>query len=135
MKRKLVVWIASAAALAFVALLYVGSHSGYDSRAHVATAIEEAQPLKARVEQFHAKQKALPQGDDVRAARAALSLKRARQVDWDAANGSVVITMDGEPYPGKRFAYVAQIKDDRLEWACRPLDMAPKYLPANCRGL
>jgi hypothetical protein len=134
MRRKLVVWIASAAGVALVALLYVGSHSGYDSRAEVATAIREAEPLMARVQEFHAKNKALPKADDVKAVKAALSLKRARQIEWDAEGRSVVITMDGQRYPGKRFAYVAQVKDDRLEWGCHPLDMAPKYLPAICRG-
>lgn len=135
MRRKLVVWIASALGLAIVAVLYVGANSGYDSRRHVTDAMEEARPLKARIEQFHTKNKSLPQPGDMKAAKTELSLKQAREVDWDAAQRSIVVTMDGQPYPGKKFAYVAEIKDDRLEWACRPLTLEAKYLPANCRGL
>jgi hypothetical protein len=121
------------AVLGIVGFLYVASHSGYDSRAHITEAINEASPLKDRVADFHAKNKSLPQAADVAAAKGALALKRARGIDWDPARRMVVITMEGEPYPGKRFAYVAEPRDDRIEWVCRPLDLEAKFLPAVCR--
>ena len=125
--------VVCAAVLGIGAFLFVATHSGYDSRRHVGEAIEEAAPFKARVAEFHERNKALPQAADAPMLRQDQKLRRARSVEWDAGRRMIVVTMDGQPYPGKRFGWIADEREGRLEWTCRPLDMEAKYLPAACR--
>lgn len=116
------------------ALFYVATYSGYDSRRFVGEAIKEAEPLKARIVEYHHRTRALPQGAEAKALRLDSSgLKRARSVEWDATRAMLVVTMEGKPYPGKRFGWMAEARDGSLEWTCRPIDMESKYLPAACR--
>ena len=123
-----------AAAVGLGALLLVATNSGYDSRRFVGEAITEAEPLKARILEHHQRTKALPQGAEAKALRLdGPALKRARSVEWDATRGMLVVTMEGQPYPGKRFGWIAEAREGHLEWTCRPIDMEPKHLPAACR--
>ena len=113
---------------------YVATHSGYDSRRFVGEAITEAEPLKARIVEHHRRTKALPQGAEAKALRLEGSaLERARAVEWDATRGMLVVTMEGQPYPGKRFGWTAEAHQGRLEWTCRAIDIETKYLPPVCR--
>jgi pilin len=122
---------AIAAAVLLIALLvWKGSCSGYDSRRAVSEAIAEAAPLKARVEQLYASKAALPKAGDpeFRIDKP----KSAQRIEWNPKAG-VIITMEGQPYPGKSFAYEPIVQDGRIEWTCRALDIETKYLPAACR--
>jgi hypothetical protein len=123
----------AAVVLGVGAFLVVAANSGYDSRRHVNEAIAEAAPFRARIVEFYERNKALPRAADAPMLRQDQRLRRARSVEWNADTGMLVIAMDGHRYPGKRFAFVAEIRDGRLEWGCRPIDIESKYLPASCR--
>ena len=127
--------IAVAAAMILVVLLVLkGSCSGYDNRRIVTEAINEAAPVKARVEEFYRKNGALPKGADAAAFRLdATQLRSARRIEWSATGRALVITMDGEPYAGKRFAFEPSERDGHFEWTCFAIEMEAKYLPAACR--
>ena len=135
MKRApLMLVIVAGTVLGLAVLFYVATHSGYDSRRYVSEAIKAAESLKARVVSYHESKKALPKGGEAQAFRAEVAqLDRVRAIEWDASREMVVITMDGTWYPGKRFGFVAEIREGRIEWVCRPIDIEAKHLPAACR--
>jgi hypothetical protein len=133
--RRWISRVAVAAAVVLVVLVILkGSCSGYDTRRVVSEAIGEAAAVKARVEEFYRKNAALPGAADAPAFRIdATQASSARRIEWNATARSVVITMDGEPYAGKRFAFEPVVRDGRLDWTCRSIDIDVKYLPAACR--
>jgi len=129
-------WVLGLTALGIVCLVvYIGFGSGYNSRRHIANAIEDAGRLKADVAAFRLKNNRWP---DAREAAQMPGAKKqyydVRAIGYDAEKKAVVITMDKLPYEGKRFGFFAEDRDGKLEWACRRIDIDTKYLPAGCRN-
>ena len=116
-------------------LIYVALGTGYDSRRHVAEAMQEALPVRDDVMEFRRKNGTWPQAQDAtRLAAAAPRPEQARSIRYDPARRAVVVTMGHGPYEGKRFGFFGQDRDGKPEWTCHPIDLEPKYLPANCRN-
>ena len=44
----------------------------------------------------------------------------------------IVVTM-GDRFKDQRFAMHAEDKGGTISWACRTMDLDPKYLPLTCR--
>lgn len=116
------------------------ANSGYADYMPPAMASREglsiAGSIRPSIEAFYLQNRRLPGPDE--AARfsfsgpAATRLQHTASVRWDAARKSIVVTLS-EPFKGQRFEIAAQEQGGPLAWACRPIDLNPKYLPSTCR--
>ena len=115
-------------------LVYVSAQAQYEyhGREQVAEAAHIAASLKTPVTEFYEANRRLPGPSEAGQFRHGEKMKYTASVGWDAGRGAIVATM-AERFKGRRFEMAAAAKGDKLEWTCRPIDLEPKYLRADCR--
>jgi hypothetical protein len=115
-------------------MVYVSAEAQYEyyGREQVAEAAHIAASLRTPVAEFYRAQRRLPGPSEAPQFRHAEKLKYTASVGWDAGRGAIVATMDGR-FKGRQFEFVAVEKGDALAWTCRPIDLDPQYLRADCR--
>jgi hypothetical protein len=115
-------------------MIYVSAQAQYEyqSRAQVAEAARIAYELRTPVAEFHQQHGRLPGPQEAARFQHAEKMKFTASVRWDAGRRAIVATM-AERFKDKRFELAATEKEGKLEWTCRPIDLDPKYLRADCR--
>lgn len=105
-------------------------------RVRLTEAATAATPLRMEISDFFEQHKRLP----TQAEAAALPVPRnqpsaayVKSIAYDSATQEIVITLR-DPYPDKRLAWHAQIRDRALDWKCRSVDVDEKLVPVMCRN-
>ena len=118
--------------LVVIAVL-IPAWQGFRPRSLVTEAMEDAVPLRRRIERFHIDNRRLPEGTEAASFRIDQGLSASRLVAWDPRERMVVVTMGDNMHSGKRFGFKADLNEARIEWKCSRFDLEAKYLPASCR--
>ena len=115
-------------------MIYVSAQAQYEyhGREQVAEAARIAGELRVPVAEFHQQHGRLPGPQEAARFQHAEKMRYTASVGWDAGRGAIVATM-AERFKDRRFEMAATAKDGKLEWTCRPIDLDPKYLRADCR--
>ena len=116
-----------------IAAVAVPMYQGFRPRAIVTHAIDEAMPLRARIDEFHANNRRLPDGAAAATYRLDRELNYTKSVVWSPAERMLIVTMGENMHRGKRFGWKAEPRGASIEWKCSGIDLEAKYLPANCR--
>lgn len=124
----------AAAAIVLLCAAYVRFMEGDASRSMVRVAIMQAAPVRDSVMAFRVAQGRWPRDAEAGPFRIDPSqLQDARSLAYDPKEKAVVVTMKSAPIEGKRFAFYGEDQGGAPRWACRPIDIETRYLPASCR--
>lgn len=106
-------------------------YADYTPRAKVADGVAIAFSLGRSINEFYEDNKRLPAAHEAEKFRIDGG-NYTQSVIYDAEKRMIVVTM-GERFKDQRFAMHAEEKGGTISWACRTIDIDPKYLPAACR--
>lgn len=127
------------AIIGILAAIAIPAYQDYTVRSKMSEAINVASAAKAAVSEYAISQNALP----ATAAEAGFSTnidsKYVQSVQWDSAKGIVVTVksaVGGGVANGDEAFVLSPIfsaGDTKVDWNCKQSDVAPQYLPADCR--
>ena len=124
-------------------LLLIGSvlsvvnaaYADYTVRAKVSVALAVGSAMRGTIAEFHEREKRLPTQAEAVKFRHEMQdpvYPFVKSVAYDSGAQRIVITMR-EPFPEKRLALHADVRDGNLVWTCRTIDIEANYLPPSCR--
>lgn len=113
------------------AAIAIPAYQDYTVRLKVTDAVLSARNATAGVAAYMARYKAPPRSlEDVRAVPSSPHLREAAIT----GEGAIVLTLAVQKLEGKRIVFVpAGHGHDRITWTCTSEDVAPRYLPKQCR--
>lgn len=130
-------------ALAFglVWILLIGAtmlpqYADYTPRAKVSEALLAGSAMRTDIDEFYRQEKHLPTQTEAAKFRyepQQAVTSRVKSVSYDSAAQMIVITMR-DPFPDKRLSLHVEIRDGKLVWTCRTIDIEKQHVPASCRN-
>ena len=129
-----------AACLGFVWVLMVlsamiPSYGDYTPRAKVSEAFLAGSMMRREISEFFLDKQRLPRADEVTQYQAPSNhppSQRVESIVYEPGSRSIVITMR-DPFPGRKIAFLAEIRNGALVWTCRSIDIEEKHVPPSCR--
>jgi hypothetical protein len=115
-----------------ISLQWMFMQSRPRARERIAIATLMAFDTRTRIAEFHETHRRLPLGHESAAFASTFDNKEARSIAYDAGHRMVIITL-GTPFEGRRFGYQAEVRDGKLTWTCRTIDLSRRFLPATCQ--
>jgi type II secretory pathway pseudopilin PulG len=128
-------------AVGIVAAVAIPSYQEYVLRAQVASALSQAEPIKAQIIEAVGRNRAWPEsnaqaglGEPAAYASANLAGFSVEATD----EGTVLVAVFGERVPGalrgRRLALIAHGQDGAIVWTCVSPDIDDRFLPMQCRS-
>lgn len=121
------------AMIGILAAIAIPAYQDYIVRAEMTSVTAPIEAVKNSVTEYAVKNQTLPNSNaDVGVAEtgnygAAIKSMQIKE------GGAVVVTFAKGPVMDRSVVYRPYVKDQRLYWECKSIDLPPKYLPANCR--
>lgn len=124
-----------------VAAISIPAYEEYVLRSQVATALSQAEPLKARIVEAIGRNGGWPQSNaqaGLKDADAYAGGNLAGFAVQAATEGTVLVAVFNEHAPvalrNKRLALIAHGQDGAIVWTCQSPDINNRYLPVQCRS-
>ena len=127
--------------VAILAAIAIPAYQEYVLRSQVASALSQAEPLKAQIVEAVGHNRAWPENNaqaGLREANEYASGNLAGFTVLAADEGTVLVAVFGERAPAalrsRRLALVAHGQDGAIVWTCESPDIDNRYLPMQCRS-
>ncbi|MDR0440406.1 MAG: pilin [Candidatus Accumulibacter sp.] len=126
------------AIIGILAAVALPAYQDYTARAQMTEAFNLAGGQKGAVSEYHSNWGDWPDNNFHAGVAMAASIKGKYVVQVDVRGASVIATLNSRSVAvdirGKHLILEATATGGSYEWTCRSDDIAPKFLPANCRG-
>lgn len=127
--------------IGIVAAVAIPSYQEYVLRAQVASALSQAEPLKAQIIEAVGRNRAWPENNAQAGLGEPGAYASANLAGFSveaADEGTVLVAVFGERAPvalrGRRLALIAHGQDGAIVWTCTSPDIDDRYLPMQCRS-
>lgn len=110
----------------------VSAYSDFSARSKVADAMVAATDTRIAVNEFHEKNRRLPNREEGAGLAKPPTARQAKSIAWDATGRRIVITL-ADPLAGRQFALQADERDGAITWTCRNIDIPRRATLASCR--
>lgn len=118
-----------------LAAIAIPAYQDYTVRAAVATAMNDTAPIREQLVQHYAATQAWPATLEEAGYSAAIGSEAVSSAYLDD-EGDLVIVLGplAGPAAGKMFGFTPYLDDNqKVQMACRPIDVEPKHVPVACR--